>query len=469
MKGSLLFVLIVMLIAPSAEAQLVLSTQFINPCGGDEHNEYIMARSAIADVGISSIFFGSYNPSSNLSGVGGTQVVDYDYWWAGQQDGTGQLLSPYPTFSNFPGESCGNGVNCYGFLHPSIPSDSADIDYLITQLNTAAGCNVFLPVPSATERIPANNNIIIFLGAGFRSASGLCGFDYVTANLNFSNHCNGTTPLTTFYAVFGKGDKSGPNCNNTDSGYLPNDKRRVTALYHFYGGRLTNLANYTSSFQDYTPGDAPAPGNAGIIVSNNSGGTYWINNLGCVPAPMTIVPITLEYFTAIIKDKNGLIKWKSNGEEGIDVFTVEKSVNGRDFYPLKSLAPQNRPGAEYTITDNELATGNNFYRLKTISLNGKVDYSSTARINCSKGNSNNWFVYPNPATSGTSLFYPSIASKNIMVSIIDVAGKIILMSKEKILPGNNTIDLGIQRLTSGMYFVKVSDEGRESLIPIIKK
>lgn len=151
-----------MLIFPSAKAQLALSTQFINPCGGDEHNEFIMAKSVIADVGIYSILLGPYNASTNPDGVGGTPVVDYDYWRAGQEDGTGELLSPYPTFSNFSGESCGNGVNCYGFLHPSVPSDKADIDYLITQLNTAAGCNVFLPVPEATEIIPANNNIIIF-------------------------------------------------------------------------------------------------------------------------------------------------------------------------------------------------------------------------------------------------------------------------------------------------------------------
>ena len=357
-------------------------------------------------------------------------------------------MSPYPTFSNFAGESCGNGVNCYRFLHPSVPLDKADIDYLITQLNIAAGCNVFLPVPEATEIIPANNNIIIFLGAGFRNASGLCGFENVNANLNFSNHCNGTIPCKTYYAVFGKGDKSGADCNNTDSGYMPNNKRRVTALYQHIGGRLDFISHYFFSFHDYTPGDVPATGNAGIIAPNNSGGTYWINNLGCITAPLSIVPIKLAYFTAVLKDKKTILKWKSSWEEGIEKFMVEKSLNNRDFYSLKSLAPQNRAGAEYTITDNEPAAGNNFYRLKTSILDGKVDYSSTARINYSKSHSTSWFVYPNPAASATALFYTSIISKNIMVGILDVAGKMIHMSREKILLGDNTIYLEIENLTT---------------------
>ena len=64
-----------MLIFPSAKAQLALSTQFINPCGGDEHNEFIMAKSAVFDVAIYSIFFGSYNPSTNPNGVVGAHLL----------------------------------------------------------------------------------------------------------------------------------------------------------------------------------------------------------------------------------------------------------------------------------------------------------------------------------------------------------------------------------------------------------
>jgi Secretion system C-terminal sorting domain len=78
-------------------------------------------------------------------------------------------------------------------------------------------------------------------------------------------------------------------------------------------------------------------------------------------------------------------------------------------------------------------------------------------------------VYPNPAESGATLFFPSVTSKNIIISIIDATGKIIRTSSEKILPGNNKIDLGLQRLATGMYLVKVLDEGSESLISIFKK
>ncbi len=144
-----------LLLFSAANAQLILNTQFINPCGGDEHNEFIVAKTGPLSVNIADIAFGSYNPSSNSNGVGGTAVVNYNYWWRGNN----AVSTPYPTFSNFPNESCGDGLSCYGFLYPSSAADNVDITTLINQLNTIAGCNVFLPVPS-TDVLPANSNII---------------------------------------------------------------------------------------------------------------------------------------------------------------------------------------------------------------------------------------------------------------------------------------------------------------------
>ena len=81
-------------------AQLVLTTQFINPCGGDEHNEFIVAKTGPTPVNIADVVFGSYNPSSNSNGIGGTAVVNYNYWWRGNN----AVSTPYPVFSNFPSE-----------------------------------------------------------------------------------------------------------------------------------------------------------------------------------------------------------------------------------------------------------------------------------------------------------------------------------------------------------------------------
>ncbi|MES2849517.1 MAG: hypothetical protein V4685_10710, partial [Bacteroidota bacterium] len=156
----------------ATNAQLTLSTQFINPCGGDEHNEFIVAKTGANPVNIANIIFGSYNPSTNSSGIDGDPVINYNYWWRGNN----AVSTPYPTFSPFPNEACDDGLSCYGFRYPSVPADATDINALLDTLNNIAGCTVFLSVPS-TDIIPANSNVIFFLGAGYRGTTDLCGFD----------------------------------------------------------------------------------------------------------------------------------------------------------------------------------------------------------------------------------------------------------------------------------------------------
>jgi hypothetical protein len=439
-------------IALSGHAQLVINTQFINPCGGDGQNEFVVAKTTANAVNIADVAFGSYNPSSNSNGTGGNAVVDYNYWW----HGSNVANDPYPTFSNFPLESCGDGVSCFQFLYPSVTAENTDINTLIGQLNTTAGCNVFIPVP-ASNIIPANSNVVFFLGAGYRNASGLCGFDNLGNNINFSNHCNAGNPTTTYYAVFGNGNGAGPNCSNTSGGYFSNSSRRISVLHVFNGGDNTVAANYTTSKQDYTPGSNPAPGNAGLIIPAGGSSTIWVNDKGCVPPPDVIVAIKLTYFTGILKDKKAELKWESSFEEAIQQFIIEKSTDGRNFYPYIYLAPKNISGSVYTSSDAALANGYNFYRLKVINMDGSIDYSTVARINYTKGSASGWFIYPNPVLSDVSINYQATTPKNISLILSDAAGKLISKNTFRVVPGVNKLTVPAEKLSRGVYLAKVAD------------
>lgn len=451
-------------ILTTANAQLTLSTQFINPCGGDEHNEFIVTKTGANAVNIADIVFGSYNPSSNSNGVGGDAVINYNYWWRGNN----AVSTPYPTFSPFPDEACEDGLSCYGFRYPSVPADAADITILLDSLNTIAGCTVFISVP-ATDIIPANSNVIFFLGAGYKGTTELCGFNNARANLNFSNHCSNGSPVATYYVVFGNGSGSGPTCTNVTGGYFSNSSRRISALHTYLGGDTLNVASYNSSLQDYDPGSGATTGNAGIIVPNGMGGTTWINNQGCIPAPTIVLAIRLDYFTGILKDKKGLLKWRSSYEENILDFEIQKSFNGKDFFLLKHATPKNISGSEYITEDESLATGTNFYRLKVINLDGTVDYSQIVKINYKKGSPSAWFVYPNPAAGDASLVYQSVTAKKITVSVTDVAGKIISRSVHNITAGNNKITIPAQDISAGMYMVTIFSDGQAETSAFIKR
>ncbi len=463
MKKIYLAIALLLLILPYASAQLILNTQFINPCGGDEHNEFIVAKTASNAVNIADICFGSYNPSTNSNGVGGAAVRDYNYWWSGNNT----TASPYPTFSSFSGESCGSGVSCYGFRYPSIPADNTDITSLINNLNSTAGCTVFIAIP-ATNIIPANSNVIFFLGAGYRNATALCGFDNVAVNLNFSNHCNAGAPLTTYYVVFGNATGSGTTCGITTGGYFSNSSRRVSALHVYNGGGNSTIANYTTSLQDYTPG-ANVTGNAGVMIPDGAGGSKWVNNQGCIPSPNIILAIRLEYFSGSVNNKKVTLNWLSSFEQDIKNFIVEKSLDGRNFYPFATLQPANKSGTQYSTDDTNPGSGRNFYRLRVVNLNGTVEYSSIIKFNFTRGAANNWVLYPNPVEGKSFVTYQSFTSKQIWINVADITGKNISSKPFYIQPGINKLLIDTEKLSAAMYLLSIKSNDNIETTSFIKR
>jgi hypothetical protein len=296
----------------------------------------------------------------------------------------------------------------------------------------------------------------------------LCGFDDLANNLNFSNHCNAGVPTTIYYVVFGTGSGAGSSCSNTSGGYFSNSSKRVSALHVFNGGSKTVAANYTTSLQEYSPG-AGITGNAGLIIPDGASGPDWINNKGCVPPPNTILAIRLAFFKGAINNKKITLQWLSAFEQDIQSFVIEKSLDGRNFYPLTNLRPSNISGTQYSTEDANPANSFNFYRLKVINLNGTIEYSSILKFNFTKGASSNWTMYPNPAAGNTFVTYQSFTRKQIKMSIADVTGKTISSKAFTIQPGINKLLVDAERLSAAMYLLRIESDGNIETTSFIKK
>jgi hypothetical protein len=64
-------------------------------------------------------------------------------------------------------------------------------------------------------------------------------------------------------------------------------------------------------------------------------------------------------------------------------------------------------------------------------------------------------LYPNPATNQVIVEVPMIAEQDVMVSIIDPAGKAAITQHRTLGKGDNQITFDVQTLPSGVYFVQV--------------
>ncbi len=67
-------------------------------------------------------------------------------------------------------------------------------------------------------------------------------------------------------------------------------------------------------------------------------------------------------------------------------------------------------------------------------------------------------IFPSPVTSQLTLEFYSGRSENVMIDIIDSKGSIVSSMKMNMLLGANTKTINVDRLSNGIYMLKLSTQ-----------
>lgn len=162
------------------------------------------------------------------------------------------------------------------------------------------------------------------------------------------------------------------------------------------------------------------------------------------------LPIELISFSANRKADLINFNWATATETNNDFFTIEGSVDGKDFKSLSVIKGAGNSNGivsyNQTINDSKIT----YARLKQTDFDGKYSYSDLIHI-ASSTNKINYSVYPNPNQSNEIVFQgenPEILN----LSIYSIAGNLIssfdLTSSKISLPN----------LTPGMYFLTFTNK-----------
>lgn len=436
-KRSLLALLIcVRSLSGFAQNDVRLITQFINPCGNDGNNEFIIAL-AINPVDVGNLGFASINHTSAVT------QPDFNWYWYGKN----VINAPRPTFTPSL-ENCGvagSGLSCYRLMDPGTPADATIIDNVRTTLNTIAGCSVFKQVP-ATGIIPGGL-FAVFLGAGG------CGLDVPATNLNFSNHCSAGVPTQQYYLVVGNGAYT--PLSGCSGGFFVNasGNSRTSVIYNYKGGGNTLPGNYQTGSTIYTNGGAPAAGNAAVIVPNGIGGSIWLNNQGCVPGPLVILDESEFSITGSKWQNNKTdVNWSITTSVNYDYFVLERSLNGIKFDEIKTMnSPVNDgTGIKSSFTDDQAIAPLLYYRVKAVSLTGKTAYTNTKIVN--NLGDQKIGVFPNPARNSITL--RSTFTEELNISIYNAVGVQVYSSKL----AASVFQLNTENWPAGFYTLKATNK-----------
>ncbi len=78
-------------------------------------------------------------------------------------------------------------------------------------------------------------------------------------------------------------------------------------------------------------------------------------------------------------------------------------------------------------------------------------------------------LYPNPTNGMSTLNYLSVRDSEVAISIRDVSGRLLLEELTSVREGEGTLEINIEDMVSGVYFVNISNGEFYETFKIIKK
>lgn len=166
------------------------------------------------------------------------------------------------------------------------------------------------------------------------------------------------------------------------------------------------------------------------------------------------LPVTLQSFTASKVNATTLLKWTTVQELNSREFIIERSANGSAWQAIATVTAQGNSGSavNYTATDTRPLKGINFYRLKSIDIDSKFDYSVVRRVNFNA--TATYTFYPNPVSDKLEIATDNASGLNAAIDILNGQGQVVI--RKKIVGASQLVQINVASLSTGVYFMRIS-------------
>ena len=237
------------------------------------------------------------------------------------------------------------------------------------------------------------------------------------------------------------------------------------------------LIDRTTSTVYYVDGDLTVGGYSLIKSIPSAGGTSTtlLTVTGAVSSLVFdktsgILPVTLLQFTGMYDapHQNSLLQWKTTSEFLFDHFVVERSIDGRNFEPIATVAGTGIGNSTqnyfYTDAVANISSDKLYYRLRMVDKDGKLKYSETVllKINAEAVITR---VTPNPSSGNFTLTLNSKPSKAVSIGVYSNTGQLVHSSKFT----THQYNIDITTAAAGLYYVQLQfADGSKQQLTLVK-
>ena len=207
-----------------------------------------------------------------------------------------------------------------------------------------------------------------------------------------------------------------------------------------------------------------------VSFTINSFSTFYVH-----PAlfPFAPLPVELISFNGWNAGAVNQLQWKTASEKNTAKFIVEKSIDGVTYTSIgeQTAAGNSTTTLSYSLSDNQPVIGNNYYRLKTVDIDGKFSYSDVINIPVNEAYTNSFTrVYPNPTKGNLNVEIQSSTTSNTKIVVFDVVGKKIFEKETSLVKGINTLTFDVADYADGAYILQFIDStGKTHTTKFVKK
>ena len=200
-------------------------------------------------------------------------------------------------------------------------------------------------------------------------------------------------------------------------------------------------------------GSSPALSVIATTAASNFGAFTLASSTALNPLPIKLLSFNATYNIA----KNQVdLRWATASEKNSDRFIVERSLNSKDWAEMQQqkAAGNSISILQYEAFDGTPFMGTVYYRLKEIDFDQEFAYSSVQSVTKYKGESN-IMITPNPITTTATLGFMVDVACEFQVEISNTLAQIVLHKTLFLQRGENKIELGMEQLVPGNYFIKI--------------
>ncbi len=204
---------------------------------------------------------------------------------------------------------------------------------------------------------------------------------------------------------------------------------------------------------------ATHPGN----ITSNLVNSFSPFTFGSLSPSLNPLPINLLNFKALKKENEIVLLWSTSSEINNDYFTIERSMDGKIFKPIKKIkgAGNTQTKTSYSASDEFPFPGKSYYRLKQTDFDGKTALLKLVPVNFEK---NRLESYPNPIKNSFTIELKN-STETLLLQIKDMHGKTVY---RKTNFSENRIQVLSENWACGIYLITIKDKVTTKTLKVLK-